>query len=34
VDLSRLKLPDLASVELALAVALFGQGNVSLGYAA
>jgi predicted HTH domain antitoxin len=34
VDLTRLKLPDLASVKLALAVALFGQGNVSLGYAA
>ena len=34
VDLTRLKLPDLAGVKLALAVALFGQGNVSLGYAA
>lgn len=34
VDLTRLKLPDMASVKLALAVALFGQGHVSLGYAA
>jgi len=34
VDLTRLKLPDMASVKVALAVALFGQGNVSLGYAA
>ena len=34
VDLTRLKLPDVASVNVALAVALFGQGNVSLGYAA
>jgi predicted HTH domain antitoxin len=34
VDLTRLNLPDLAGVKLALAVALFGQGNVSLGYAA
>ena len=34
VDLTRLKLPDMASVKVALAVALFGQGHVSLGYAA
>ena len=34
VDLSRLKLPDLPGVKVALAVALFAQGNVSLGYAA
>ena len=34
VDLTRLRLPDVASVKLALAVALFGQGSVSLGYAA
>lgn len=34
VDLTRLKLPDMASVKVALAVALFGQGSVSLGYAA
>ena len=34
VDLTRLKLPDIASVKVALAVALFGQGHVSLGYAA
>jgi predicted HTH domain antitoxin len=34
VDLTRLKLPDMASVKVALAVSLFRQGNVSLGYAA
>ncbi len=34
VDLTRLKLPDMPSVKLALAIALFGQGHVSLGYAA
>ncbi|MDP1612346.1 MAG: UPF0175 family protein [Sulfuritalea sp.] len=34
IDLTRLKLPDLPSVKLALAVALFRQGNVSLGYSA
>jgi predicted HTH domain antitoxin len=34
VDLTRLKLPDMASVKVALAVSLFKQGNVSLGYAA
>ena len=34
VDFGHLKLPDLAGVKLALAAALFGQGSVSLGYAA
>ena len=34
VDLSRLNLPDVPSVRLALAVSLFGQGHVSLGHAA
>jgi predicted HTH domain antitoxin len=34
VDLTRLNLPDMPSVRLALAIALFGQGHVSLGYAA
>lgn len=34
VDLTRLNLPDMPGVKLALAVALFGQGHVSLGYAA
>lgn len=34
VDLAQLGLPDLASVKTALAVSLFKQGTVSLGYAA
>jgi predicted HTH domain antitoxin len=34
VDIGRLGLPDIAGVKTALAVALFKQGNVSLGYAA
>lgn len=34
VDLGQLGLPDIAGVKTALAVALFKQGNVSLGYAA
>lgn len=34
VDLGRLGLPDMPSVRVALAVALFRPGNVSLGYAA
>lgn len=34
VDLHYLGIPDVAGVRVALAVALFKQGNVSLGYAA
>ncbi len=34
VDLHYLGIPDVAGVRMALAVALFKQGNVSLGYAA
>jgi predicted HTH domain antitoxin len=34
VDLQQLGIPDTAGLRMALAVALFKQGNVSLGYAA
>lgn len=34
VDLAQLDLPDLDSVKLALAISLFKQGTVSVGYAA
>ena len=34
VDLHYLDIPDIAGVRMALAVVLFKQGNVSLGYAA
>jgi predicted HTH domain antitoxin len=34
VDLGQLGLPDVGSVKVALAVSLFKQGTVSLGYAA